>query len=828
MENGQNQEFKYLTFCQTKIHRSLGCLDFLQKCKRFGVLPRFTEVPKSTLNEVNWGKSQIRSRRLDKLDSAIVEQENRLEKNKTKFNEILSLHFSHLPKSAKHRLVSSVLNYVQRQEFENDKKRKRKFENLRFFQPKEFETIVVSNFSDKKVPNYIFDILKFGGELAIGGSPDNFKILLEIEKLLSKWDEHAKNSGVSAMKRFICKGDFIHSFKLLSRCHSSNSDGKKLKLFLNNNPDICLVKVDKSKNLVFLNKVDYELKLKNEFSPDKYVLLKEDPLEKDLKKYSKLVKTMEPYISSSNYWKMRPIPSLKSAYGLLKMHKPEPFPVRPIVSSLNSLTSGGEDYLLPILEKFLPECVYSVESTKSFSEYFLKERSKFYLPRSQVLSFDVKSLFPSVDLDFVIDHVVSTIYKNPSSYFDAHVRDDGRMVRPPKYVFRDFMKGVLKEFTAFKTIDSYYRQIDGCSMGSKLAPILSNIFMSLIEKKVVDPLIKGGYLLGYKRYVDDCFLVVKNKDDIDPIFRQFNSAHKGLQFTMDLPVDGILNFLDLSIYFDKSTHKYEFKQYSKEIKSKVLQNFKYSCSPLSYKNGTLIGEIYRAKYCNSNAVNLNNCLKSLEDKFIRNGYPRKMVKDRIKEVKMRNFEKKERLVDFEKEKSENPDKFHTICLNFTSERCQKVERFIRKFIRDLTPDFNVSFSWKSVSLNNIILPRLKKRVLDLDSHSLVYRFRCDCDQEYIGETKNKLSQRAIEHGQKSRKSKIVSHIFECKKYIENLNSKYSTPRPKDRREFLFSHFEILSKNLNNYRDRTITEALYIRMYGPKLNIQNDHRNTVII
>ena len=74
----------------------------------------------------------------------------------------------------------------------------------------------------------------------------------------------------------------------------------------------------------------------------------------------------------------------------------------------------------------------------------------------------------------------------------------------------------------------------------------------------------------------------------------------------------------------------------------------------------------------------------------------------------------------------------------------------------------------------------------------------------------------------------MSHIFECKKYIENLNLKYSTPRPKDRREFLFSHFEILSKNLTNYRDRTITEALYIRMFSPELNIQNDHRNTVII
>ena len=492
---------------------------------------------------------------------------------------------------------------------------------------------------------------------------------------------------------------------------------------------------------------------------------------------------------------MRPIPSLKSAYGLLKMHKAVPYPLRPIVSSLNSITSGSEDYLLPILEKFLPKCVYSIESTKSFSEFFLHERSKFYLPRSQILSFDVKSLFPSVDLDFVIEHVIETIYKNPSEYLEAHIREDGRMVRPPKYIFKKFLTSVLKEFTAFKTIDSYYRQIDGCSMGSKLAPILSNIFMSLIKKQIVD---------------------------------KFNSAHKGLQFTKDLPKNGILNFLDLSIYFDRSTHKYEFKQYSKEIKSNVLQNFKFSCSPLSYKNGTLTGEIYRVKYCSSNIINLNNSLKSLEEKFVRNGYPRKLVRDKIKEVKERNFQKKVREFDFEKEKHENPNRFHTLCLNFTSERCQKVERFIRSFIKEITPNFNVTFAWKSVSLNNIILPRLKRRVNMLESHSVVYRFKCDCDKEYIGETKRLLAERASEHGQQSKKSEISSHIFVCKEYEKSFNLKFFNPGLKERKKFLFSNFDILSKNLSGYRDRTIMEALFIRMYSPKLNIQNDHRNTVII
>ena len=117
------------------------------------------------------------------------------------------------------------------------------------------------------------------------------------------------------------------------------------------------------------------MKLKNEFPSGKYVELDKNPLSKDLAKFQKLIKTMEPFIPKMDFFKLTPIPALKSAYGLLKMHKKDPYPVRPIVSSLNSLVSGAEEYLLPILEKFLPECKYSLESTKAFTEYIMKNRS---------------------------------------------------------------------------------------------------------------------------------------------------------------------------------------------------------------------------------------------------------------------------------------------------------------------------------------------------------------------------------------------------------------------------------------------------------------------
>ena len=116
----------------------------------------------------------------------------------------------------------------------------------------------------------------------------------------------------------------------------------------------------------------------------------------------------------------------------------------------------------------------------------------------------------------------------------------------------------------------------------------------------------------------------------------------------------------------------------------------------------------------------------------------------------------------------------------------------------------------------------------MDSSGLIYKFECDCSKTYIGETRRLLSTRAAEHGQRSRQTEISAHIFECKQYEKQFNIDYLLPGVKERKLFLLKHFKVLSKGLQKYRDRTIMEALFIRMFKPDLNIQNDHRNTVII
>ena len=56
---------------------------------------------------------------------------------------------------------------------------------------------------------------------------------------------------------------------------------------------------------------------------------------------------------------------------------------------------------------------------------------------------------------------------------------------------------------------------------------------------------------------------------------------------------------------------WELWQHTKEIKDRVVQNFKHSVLPFNVKNGILIGEIYRSKNCTTNSFDLNDALNIL-------------------------------------------------------------------------------------------------------------------------------------------------------------------------------------------------------------------------
>ncbi|XP_062704621.1 uncharacterized protein LOC134286935 [Aedes albopictus] len=80
-------------------------------------------------------------------------------------------------------------------------------------------------------------------------------------------------------------------------------------------------------------------------------------------------------------------------------------------------------------------------------------------------------------------------------------------------------------------------------MGSKLSPLLANVFMSDFEVELQKEKL---FPRVWRRYVDDIFAVVKERY-LSQVLDLLNAQHESIKFTLEKEVDGKLPFLDLMI-----------------------------------------------------------------------------------------------------------------------------------------------------------------------------------------------------------------------------------------------------------------------------------------
>ena len=92
-----------------------------------------------------------------------------------------------------------------------------------------------------------------------------------------------------------------------------------------------------------------------------------------------------------------------------------------------------------------------------------------------------------------------------------------------------------------------YEQIDRVSVGGSLGPVLANIIMTECKKVIVDKLAKEKVIMYFTRYVDDTFLIIKNRD-INYVLNQFNRFDEKLKFTIDTFENSFQHFLLIEIF----------------------------------------------------------------------------------------------------------------------------------------------------------------------------------------------------------------------------------------------------------------------------------------
>ena len=90
-------------------------------------------------------------------------------------------------------------------------------------------------------------------------------------------------------------------------------------------------------------------------------------------------------------------------------------------------------------------------------------------------------------------------------------------------------------------------------MGSPLGPTLANLFIDHFEKKHMSKLNELG-VIEWHRYVDDTFVVLKNKEAAEVVLNYLNNQHKNIKFNrIEYEKKNQLPFLDVLVVKKNNT-----------------------------------------------------------------------------------------------------------------------------------------------------------------------------------------------------------------------------------------------------------------------------------
>ena len=179
------------------------------------------------------------------------------------------------------------------------------------------------------------------------------------------------------------------------------ADIVKTHKFLKNNQQIKVIFADKSNKTVIINAADYSEKMNN--------LLCDTNIYKPIKNSLRPSQTGKNNCIIKNWFKNNFIGkfiaeslTVKSAmvsrvYGLIELHK-EGFPMRPIVSTINSPYYAVSRYFTSILNKIVGNTEFHVKN----SFQFFSEINSIVIPEDfRMISLEVVSIYTNISVDRV-------------------------------------------------------------------------------------------------------------------------------------------------------------------------------------------------------------------------------------------------------------------------------------------------------------------------------------------------------------------------------------------------------------------------------------------
>ena len=202
------------------------------------------------------------------------------------------------------------------------------------------------------------------------------------------------------------------------------------------------------------------------------------------------------------------------------------YPLRPIMSSSNTVTYGLAKELDNILRQLLGHSPHHIRNTQDFV------KSIRLIEGENITSYDVKALFISV----LVDPVISIFRHKLEQDTKLHLRTSLSIQH-----ITTLLEFCLKTHLWPSKI-SIMNRCMGQDMGSFIQTIVTNLFMTEVETRAINTGTHSPKM--WLMYVDDTFSS-KRQNTASSFYSKNNSFDLHIQFTQDAPyTDGSIPFLD--------------------------------------------------------------------------------------------------------------------------------------------------------------------------------------------------------------------------------------------------------------------------------------------
>ncbi|XP_063438424.1 uncharacterized protein LOC134719344 [Mytilus trossulus] len=303
------------------------------------------------------------------------------------------------------------------------------------------------------------------------------------------------------------------------------------------------------------------------------------------------------------YWQERFAHSTFFSPTMPKIHKTGN-PGRPIVSANSHPTEKISEFVDHHLRSHVKELPSFIQDT---TDYLKKMESLNPLPSNIILaSMDVSSLYTNIPQDEEI-----------AACEEAwNTRSEKN---PPTECLVTLLKLVL-ENNNFSFNEKHYLQIDGTSMGTKMAPSYANIFMGQLEKRL---LASAPYQpLSWFRFIDDIdFKWTDSQEHLNKFLGHCNSFHHSIKFTYESSMEKI-NFLDTTSYIKNGTIITDL--HTKQTDKHQFLSPK-SCHPKHCSRGIPFSQALRIKRICSNENTKDARLGQLRKHLVVRGYNNNII-----------------------------------------------------------------------------------------------------------------------------------------------------------------------------------------------------------